>query len=81
MKLHKLLEIHFQVVTGFQQEDKGNNTTYEYYKTNYMKLTKAERHTNKDFQERFLEESHQNGLKMIKENMDERLDSYMNGND
>ena len=49
---------------------------YEYYKTNHKKLTKVERHSNKEYQKRFYEEAHQKGLEMIKTSMYKRLADY-----
>lgn len=50
--------------------------TYEYYKSNYDKLTKQEKNSNKEFRTRFLEEAHLEGLNLLKKNMDERVENY-----
>ena len=51
--------------------------TYQYYSLNYDKLTKIEKHSNTEFQKRFLKEAEQESKQRLKESIDERLKKFM----
>lgn len=55
--------------------------TYEEYKTNYNKLTKAEVNSKeyREYRDRMLKEAEQEGLQRLKTNMQERLHNYKAG--
>lgn len=55
--------------------------TYEEYKTNYNKLTKAEVNSKeyREYRDRMLKEAEQEGLRILKANMKERLANYKTG--
>ena len=52
--------------------------TYEEYKTNYNKLTKAEVNSKeyREFRDRMLKEAEQEGLRILKANMQERIANH-----
>lgn len=50
---------------------------YEYYKSNYDKLTKQERNSNKEFRTKFLEEAQQAALEELKKDMNSRLQEVL----
>lgn len=55
--------------------------TYEEYKTNYNKLTKAEVNSKeyREFRDRMLKEAEQEGLRILKANMQERIANHKAG--
>ena len=55
--------------------------TYEEYKTNYNKLTKAEVNSReyREFRDRMLKEAEQEGLRILKANMQERIANHKAG--
>ena len=57
------------------------NLTYEEYKTNYNKLTKAEVNAkeHREFRDRMLREAEIDGLKRLLNDMQERLHNYKAG--